>query len=209
MKRYLRIATILTFGILASISPLAQAGVISRDWKTPGDGLLTYDDASRREWLDLTETLLINFPGAVPSSISQRYQNVLTQTAVGGLFEGFVAASQSDVVALAQSAGVDTSTESIAINLFATNRLIDLLNPTREQSEGRRLDLGYVSDFPVTALLAVTPQADMAGLYLGPISTDPAGIPAVAGVWLFRPVPEPSSLLLSVAFMATLPRAIR
>ena len=41
----------------------AQAAAIERDWKTPGDGLLTYDDVSKRGWLDLTETQLFKFPG--------------------------------------------------------------------------------------------------------------------------------------------------
>lgn len=35
-----------------------DAAVISRDWKTPGDGLLTYDDVNQRVWLDLTESRL-------------------------------------------------------------------------------------------------------------------------------------------------------
>ena len=36
----------------------SSAEVFERDWKTPGDGLLTYDDVNRQEWLDLTETQL-------------------------------------------------------------------------------------------------------------------------------------------------------
>jgi hypothetical protein len=45
------------------------AGVFSRDWKTPGDGLLTYDDVNQREWLDLSVSRLDQFP--VP-----RFENV-------------------------------------------------------------------------------------------------------------------------------------
>jgi hypothetical protein len=39
----------------------ARSEVISRGWKTPRDGLLTYDDVNRREWLDLTESVLSQF----------------------------------------------------------------------------------------------------------------------------------------------------
>lgn len=39
------------------------AAVIERDWQTPGDGLLTYDNVSQPEWLDLSQTLLSQFPG--------------------------------------------------------------------------------------------------------------------------------------------------
>ena len=41
--------------VLASLlaANLCSAAVFERDWKTPGDGLLTYDDVNRREWLDL------------------------------------------------------------------------------------------------------------------------------------------------------------
>jgi hypothetical protein len=36
---------------------VSGAAVIQHDWKTPGDGLLTYDDVNQREWLDLSQTL--------------------------------------------------------------------------------------------------------------------------------------------------------
>jgi hypothetical protein len=83
-----------------------RAAVISRDWKTPGDGLLTYDDVNQREWLDLSQTLLTSqFPGATQED---RYQYVASQTAPGGLFAGFSVAKSVDVIALAQSAGINS-----------------------------------------------------------------------------------------------------
>jgi len=53
-----------TVVLLALCSSLASGAVISRDWKTPGDGLLTYDTVSGREWLDLTYTIE-EFPIAI------------------------------------------------------------------------------------------------------------------------------------------------
>lgn len=41
---------------LTSLSP-ASAAVMEVDWKTPGDGLLTYDTVNKRKWLDLSQTL--------------------------------------------------------------------------------------------------------------------------------------------------------
>ena len=46
MNRWLSLAASLAF-----LPAAAHGGVISRDWKTPGDGLLTYDDVNKREWL--------------------------------------------------------------------------------------------------------------------------------------------------------------
>ena len=39
------------------VAPSARGAVFERDWKTPGDGLLTYDDVNRRVWLDLPFTI--------------------------------------------------------------------------------------------------------------------------------------------------------
>jgi len=77
---------------------------MQRDWKNPGDGLLTYDDANQREWLDLSQTLLTSqFPGADREA---KYLYVVGQTGTGGLFDGFSVARSPDVIALAQSAGI-------------------------------------------------------------------------------------------------------
>jgi hypothetical protein len=81
-----RIAAYLVLTIAAT---QAEAAVFERDWKTPGDGLLTYDDVNRRVWLDLSETLLSSqFPGEDPSprvTRENRYQYVVSQTGAGGM----------------------------------------------------------------------------------------------------------------------------
>ena len=105
-----------------------DAAVFQRDWKTPGDGLLTYDDVNQREWLDLSQTLLTSqFPGADREA---KFQYVLGQTGSGGLFESFTAAKSADAIALAQSAGITTGTLNYAINHDPTLALQQLLNIT-------------------------------------------------------------------------------
>ena len=80
--------------------------VIERDWKVAGDGLLTFDDVNRREWLDLSESLLEQFPG---TTLRDRYLRVVLELNQGGMFEGFTVADSDEVIDLAQSAGIDTS----------------------------------------------------------------------------------------------------
>lgn len=76
-------------------SPQAlDAAVFERDLNAPGDGLLTYDEVNRREWLDLPET------GGV------QLADVITQMAPGARLEGFAFAALEDVSELAASAGV-------------------------------------------------------------------------------------------------------
>ncbi|GAA0856061.1 hypothetical protein [Aliiglaciecola litoralis] len=42
-------------------SGLASAGVISKDYQSVGDGLITIDTVGQKEWLDVTETRSIQF----------------------------------------------------------------------------------------------------------------------------------------------------
>ena len=81
-----------------------SAAIFERDLLTPGDGLLTFDDVNKREWLDLSESLLEQFPG---DNLEENYQSVVTETGVRGIFEGFSVAKGDDAEALAISAGID------------------------------------------------------------------------------------------------------
>lgn len=84
------------------MSTQIHAAVIERDWKTPGDGLLTYDDVNKREWLDLTESRLLRF--AMPGdSLVDVYQAVVAETLPGGEYAGFSLAKNEDVLLLAES----------------------------------------------------------------------------------------------------------
>jgi hypothetical protein len=117
------LSRICIFVIALAVTPLdaAKAAVFERDWKTPGDGLLTYDDVSQREWLDLPVSLLDQFPGM---TIEDRYQSAILEIAPGGLFDGFAVANRTDIVSLATSAGIDTTTTSFTMNGSAVSELI-------------------------------------------------------------------------------------
>jgi len=118
----------------------AGAAVIERDWKVPGDGLLTYDTVNHREWLDVPLSLLSQFPG----TLEEKYQAAVSETAPGGDFEGFTPAKLADVIALAQSAGIDTGTLDYSTNLTATNKLMGLLGNTYTLGD-RRYTMGFLS----------------------------------------------------------------
>jgi hypothetical protein len=139
----------------------AWAAVIQRDWKTPGDGLLTYDDVNRREWLDLSQTTLSQFPG---SNLEQRYQSVVSQLAVGGLFEGFNVADRENVVALAQSAGINPDTDDFGANGTAVSQLITLLSPLLGAPPGISVLQGFLDDVTTHA----PPQRLIATLHYDP-----------------------------------------
>ena len=117
-------------------SSVAPAAVIERDWLEHGDGLLTFDTVNQREWLDLTQSLMIDV-GQFDSEGNFTFDyrlDVLDELEPGGRFEGFVAATAADVTALAESAGIDTSTTlDFASNAAATAQLINLIGPTLGQ----------------------------------------------------------------------------
>jgi len=191
----------------------SMAAVSERDWKLPGDGLLTYDDVNRREWLDVTESLLSQFDGL---SIEEKIENATEQFENGGLFEGFVLAKNSDTIALAQSAGIDTDTLDFATNQANTLQLIELLGVTYGTLEGRVATIGYLDDLvspPAapfcpcrnTAFFEVKPPTNppsFAGLHLT-INDDRRGDPSSNGLMLFRSVPEPTTntLFISVSVL--------
>jgi len=127
------------------------AGVFERGWQTPGDGLLTYDDINNRQWLDLSLTILDQFPG---STREDQYQQVVAETLPGGVFEGFQVAKSSDVTALAESAGIDTSTSDYLLNGNATSGLINLLGETVSYTNGRRLAIGFIDEISTGAFPA-------------------------------------------------------
>jgi hypothetical protein len=66
-----------TLTILLLFSLVANASLVSMDWKSAGDGALTYDDQSGLWWLDLTETA------------GMSYSQVSAQLSTGGSLEGW------------------------------------------------------------------------------------------------------------------------
>jgi predicted Zn-dependent protease with MMP-like domain len=120
-------AFLLAVAIYVAAISGSPAAVISHDWKTPGDGLLTYDTVNKREWLDLSQTLLQQFPG---TAIEERYQSVVGELTAGKQFEGFMVAKRVDFFALAQSAAIDITTNDFNTNSGPVTRLIQLFGST-------------------------------------------------------------------------------
>ena len=196
-----------------------QAAVFSRDWKAPGDGLLTYDDVNQREWLDLTESRLSMFAG---TTFEQRFQNALLQLGPGGIYSGFHAAQSSDALALAQSAGIDTSTFAFSINDAATEGLINLVGVSQLLNMGGAASYGLLDEhsappqFPVNVRLTVelfvnpdTGPDGLAGIYIAPGNRDGLASPNNTGIWLFRPIPEPCSSFICAVCMTVVARVNR
>ena len=183
----------------------AQGGVIERDWKIAGDGLLTYDDMNQREWLYLSESLLEQFPGMMPI---EKLQNAIAELGPGGLFEGFIFAKNDNAVGLAQSAGIDTTTFDFARNATPTAALIQLLSPTVTftHSNNRLLTIGFLDELDnsneALATFFVSPQSGPngdAGIIIG--GTD-FGLPSYLGLMLYRnAIPEPEALVLGIQLL--------
>lgn len=166
--------------------------VFQRDWKIPGDGLLTFDNVNNREWLDLP--LQFDLP-------EPRYENVTAELDPGGRFAGFVVANRNDVLALAVSAGIDVQATSFDVNGVAVGHLIDLLGATRSSEIGFKSSMALISDtFPfgtgqehIAAAFDYSPVDQRAKL--GFIAGRSDGFPSAANpVYLVRQVPEPMSL---------------
>jgi hypothetical protein len=209
MKRFV-LCFCLTLSVLLTCAPL-RAAVFERDWKTEGDGLLTYDDVNRREWLDLSQTILSDqFPGEDPSPFvtrENRYQYVVSQTVPGGLFDGFSVAKSLDVIAFAESAGIDTSTLDENTNAAAALSLGELLGFTLEAPNGNKIAIGLLDEMVThrfdtlrlgAGIYSVSFQAGVSmGMGHYDLSTPP-------GVMLYWVVPEPSTAaLIGAALCAT------
>ena len=185
---------------LLATTDSGRAAVFERDWKEPGDGLLTYDDVNQREWLDVPESLLLD---------NGTYENVIAQTGPGEKFAGFRAAKSDDVISLAQSAGIDTNTLAVEANALAAHKLIELLGPTVTLTGGRVSTTGLLNEYiessqrtdasRLVGNLRVTPQLDVAGLTIFPFAEIRVDNPfAITGIMLFRAIPEPSSIMIAI-----------
>lgn len=80
---------------LAVVSFNATAIPVEADWKNDGDGLVTYDEKTGYEWLDLTVTHGMSF------------SQVRAELHTGGLFKGFKVAGLKDVSTLWDNFGGD------------------------------------------------------------------------------------------------------
>jgi hypothetical protein len=185
--------TLLATFCASALAVHAHAAVFERDWKVPGDGLLTYDDVNQREWLDVPLSLL---------AIYGNFDLVVAETGPGGDFEGFTPAKSDDVLALAQSAGIVVASTDIFVNGGATSALVSLLGGTSSTGNS---SIGFLDELdpsppsPATprliASIGVNPSAGFAGVFFfsNTSGLDPGAIESVAGVWLYRTVPEPTA----------------
>jgi hypothetical protein len=97
MKRYIQSTKrLVTTGVLATLgmavgyAATAQANLVSADFKTPGDGLLTRDTRTGLEWLDLSQTANLTYAsvlsGANGFTKKERFR-LATKLQVDGLFQ--------------------------------------------------------------------------------------------------------------------------
>jgi hypothetical protein len=191
-----RPVTCLTIVIVLALPGITQAALFERDWKTPGDGLLTFDDVNNREWLDLSMSRLSQFP-------EPRLENAIAEIAPGGIFEGFTWAKRDEVRGLAESAGIDLSTTALSVNRDPVEETITLLGITL-QSLGALRAVGFINEAQDPDL--IPPPYDGAAFL---INVNPAtgggyaGVffsvnddllrPTANGLMLFRQIPEPAS----------------
>lgn len=181
------------------------AAVFERDWQTPGDGLLTFDDVNQREWLDLSETILDQFLGA---TLEDKYQSVVAETASGGMFEDFTVAKGNDAEALALSAGIDITTGDFATNEIVTRNIIDLLGVTLVVTSERFASFGAVDETQnvfqrsrqVAANFSISDRSSSGFISTAGFSIDLIGELANitnTGAMLYRKaIPEPGSIVL-------------
>lgn len=173
-------------GWVASIPAL-----VSKDLSAAGDGLIMRDVKTGLEWLDLT------------TSVNRSFNDVSSQFALGGDFEGFRYATFNEVTTLFENAGIpdvgvnqasETSANFLSVqaaqDLFG--RTLDLPNAVRSQG---LFDDGASSPNPALvgqALLSRTPGQTVANVE---VFTDTPGKdlthPAL-GSWLVRDLEQPT-----------------
>lgn len=165
---------------LIGMSRKVPAELIERDWKTLGDGLLTFDQMSGREWLDLTLT-----EGMSTVEVSAQLDG-------NREYSGFTFASVDDVVELLTHAGIDTNTEVTEEGLDPAMHLSELLGVTDrgnflfDWSVGSAFDetRGVYVNLGVRWTWELGGGRGLGG-YLAPYDWDES--PEVRGVWMFRP----------------------
>ena len=191
-------SNLLTTGLLAGLlSVEVAAGVIERDWLAPGDGLITFDTVNQREWLDLTVTQ------------GESLEGVASELLPGGRYHGFVHAETQDVIDLAASAGVNVD----CIPRFEDEPL-GLQNLVGITDHGSFLfiwsgGVSLASDGTGYNQVVFYSHDDgpCMNLNVDDYLVDPSIPDDSRGMWLYRPVPEPSgleSMTLVVVFAITL-----
>lgn len=170
----------------------ANAGLISNDWLSSGDSLITTDTSASLDWLDFSETYGM--------SLSTASNNLATT------FSGFRFATHNEVLGLMSNAGLPTPTFphngyasfNDANHIAAQNLLTNLIGETVGQGFGSSY---FGSRGMVQELNALVGSYLVSGTDLWVDNTCCSGGNSGAGVWLVRDsvtasVPEPASLAL-------------
>ena len=147
---------------------------------------------NNREWLDLTATQAMSV------------DDVSSQLRFGGEFDGFSHAFVADVIGLAMSAGIDLEGDDYLSNAQPVQRLsnlVDITDPgsflyiwssgialTNEPMTYAIFELLWMPEYDVFPSIGTTSLSLVE-------DQDASYALDWAGAWLFKPVPEPSSLL--------------
>lgn len=108
---------------LLGVVQSANAGLIEKDWNSSGDGLITLDTDTNFEWLDLSQTLGMNF------------NTVNSRLGAGGKFEGFRYATGTEYETLWRGTSYDH------INWYSSTYNND------PDETGRALEIGTLIGF--------------------------------------------------------------
>lgn len=183
------------FCMIIAISANTKAALLSLDDPTYGTDSITRDTITGLEWLDLTHTVGMSF------------EDVEAELGSGGQFEGFSTAYISEVQQLIMNGGwayaMNTTFREDQPKYDLAVSLAELLGVTFSTIEPRAGAYGFVREFftgsnryyggiftldnaqnPLTSRMTFTNA-----------SSSPS---SSRGVWLYRAVPEPNALFLSL-----------
>ncbi len=177
MKRKLGTA-ILAAALVAAGS---YGGLVSVDWQSGGDGLLTHDTETGLEWLDLTQTL------------DQSLSSISPLLSAGNTYDGFRVATSNEVISLLNGAGISpipTSTSDPVVFASAT-ALTSLLGETMQPAfpDNYFGSRGLASEGDLYGYYSAN-GVDLNTQILSGVTSHPT-----VGVWLVRDaIPEPSTI---------------
>jgi hypothetical protein len=175
MKSAIRVLSCVSVLSLAALSATAHAALVSRDLLSPGDGLLTLDEATGLEWLDVS---------VIPSYTLGEYLN--DPDNLGTL--GFDFATRDEIFGLLLNAGVN-SFDFTAENHQAYTLLnsLGVMNGTHIETVDLSFDTRPFFDFTLSGLTASLSEQAMLSAHTE------LGIESVAFV---RTVPIPGASIL-------------
>jgi hypothetical protein len=208
---------------LLSISRDAHAGVIARDLEISSDGLLTYDTVNNREWIDLPETAglqlsevltqmipggrLEGFRFATLTEVSELAESAevgwMTPWHLPGNHEPEIYNLVNLLGSVLTMSGGILSEVNISFGLIA--HTLTQEGPTFDDTNFYVLSMyDGVPLLPGTINSPLYPvQLPYGGVFTdGPVSfptfpdLPPLGVGDIGPFWLYRVVPEPSSVML-------------